>query len=62
MVVYEYMITLGREVQLFWRRKLTGAAALFYLNRYLSLVVNVYGLIENMLLKNAYRNENLGLP
>ena len=42
------MITFGREVELFWKRKLTGAAALFYFNRYLSLVVDVYGLLENM--------------
>ncbi|RPD60336.1 hypothetical protein L226DRAFT_525611 [Lentinus tigrinus ALCF2SS1-7] len=48
LVVYEYMITLGREVELFWRGRLTGAAILFFFNRYLSLVVDVYGLLENM--------------
>ena len=42
------MITLGREVELFWKGRLTGAAVLFFFNRYLSLVVDVYGLLENM--------------
>ncbi len=48
LVVYEYMITFGREVELFWTGRLTGAAILFFFNRYLSLVVDVYGLLENM--------------
>ncbi|KAI0685066.1 hypothetical protein C8T65DRAFT_748277 [Cerioporus squamosus] len=48
LVVYEYMITFGREVELFWKGRLTGAAILFFFNRYLSLLVNVYGLLENM--------------
>ncbi|KAI1787976.1 hypothetical protein LXA43DRAFT_1184168 [Ganoderma leucocontextum] len=47
LVVYEYFITLGREVQLFWKGKWTGAAILFYVNRYLSLAVNIYGLASN---------------
>ena len=42
------MITLGREVELFWKGRLTGAAVLFFFNRYLSLVVDVYGQLENM--------------
>ena len=34
-VIYDYAITLGQEIEMFWRRKLTGATALFMLNRYL---------------------------
>ncbi|TFK81238.1 hypothetical protein K466DRAFT_604664 [Polyporus arcularius HHB13444] len=48
LVVYEYMMTFGREVELFWTGRLTGAAILFFFNRYLSLVVDVYGLLENI--------------
>ncbi len=45
--MYEYFITLGREAELFWKGKWTGAAILFYVNRYLSLIVNIYGLASN---------------
>lgn len=44
LVIYEYFITLGREVELFWKGEWTGAAVLFFFNRYLSLIVNIYGL------------------
>ncbi|KAI0695098.1 hypothetical protein C8T65DRAFT_758477, partial [Cerioporus squamosus] len=37
-LVYEYFITFGQEVKLFWRGKWTGASALFFLNRYLALI------------------------
>ncbi|KAI0765607.1 hypothetical protein BD413DRAFT_574050 [Trametes elegans] len=39
LLVYEYLITLDREVALFWRRRVTGASVLFFTNRYLVLVV-----------------------
>ncbi|KAM5543602.1 hypothetical protein V8D89_002853 [Ganoderma adspersum] len=42
LVVFEYFITLRCEIQLFWKGKCTGAAILFYFNRYLSLAVNIY--------------------
>nr|VWP02332.1 Surface protein PspC [Ganoderma boninense] len=35
--IYDYMITFGREVELFWGRRFTGASVLFLLNRYLNL-------------------------
>ncbi|KAM5541388.1 hypothetical protein V8D89_004942 [Ganoderma adspersum] len=34
---YEYFITISEEVKYFWKRKLTGASILFFLNRYLPL-------------------------
>ena len=40
---YEYLITLGREVGLFWMQKPTGACVLFMLNRYIFLLNNVLG-------------------
>ena len=47
-LLQEYMITFGQEVQLFWKSKLTGAAALFFLNRYIVLItmfLNISGVI-----------------
>ena len=38
---YEYLITLSREVDLFWKRKFTMASAPFIVNRYLVLAVNI---------------------
>ena len=37
LVLIEYFLTLSDEIQFFWRRKLTGAVALFLTNRYLTL-------------------------
>ena len=34
---YDYAITFGAEVQLFWSLRPTAAAAVFFLNRYLAL-------------------------
>ena len=44
--IYEYFITLSTEVKYFWGRKLTGATALFFLNRYVPLILNVLGMIS----------------
>lgn len=38
---YEYAITFGREINLFWRRKVTVSSILFLVNRYVPLVVNM---------------------
>ncbi|KAI1783011.1 hypothetical protein LXA43DRAFT_977319 [Ganoderma leucocontextum] len=37
LIVYEYLITIGAEVELFWKQKITGASVLFLANRYLML-------------------------
>ena len=43
LVIYEYFITFGDEVKLFWAQpKITGAAALFFANRYATLSGVVY--------------------
>ncbi|KAI0788054.1 hypothetical protein C8Q74DRAFT_1255522 [Fomes fomentarius] len=36
--LYEYLITLAEEVNLFWKRRWTGATLLFFLNRYAPLL------------------------
>ncbi|KAH9855448.1 hypothetical protein C2E23DRAFT_708832, partial [Lenzites betulinus] len=38
LLVYEYVITFGLEVGLFWRRKITGATILFLAIRYVALL------------------------
>ena len=38
---YEYLLTLPEEVQYFWRKRRTPVTILFFLNRYLNLLVNV---------------------
>ncbi|PIL35282.1 hypothetical protein GSI_02007 [Ganoderma sinense ZZ0214-1] len=40
-VVYDYLITFGVEVDLFWRKEITGASIVFFLNRYLILAYNL---------------------
>ena len=44
MVIYEYVITFGEEVELFWKKKFTGATALFVLNRYLLMLDYVFNI------------------
>ncbi|KAI0716577.1 hypothetical protein C8Q76DRAFT_616795, partial [Earliella scabrosa] len=44
-LIYDYVITFGREVDLFWTTKLTGASVLFFTNRYVTLLFNALGLV-----------------
>ena len=37
-IVFDHIITMGREIELFWKRKFSGVAALFLTNRYLIIV------------------------
>ena len=48
-VTYEWFITASSEIQLFWRQRFTFASALFFTNRYLSLVALYYGKIFSYL-------------
>ena len=40
--IYDYIITLGAEGTLFWRKKFSGATVLFLFNRYLVLFYTIY--------------------
>ena len=49
-VLYDYAITLDQEVEMFWKetlakRKVTGATALFAVNRYLVLFLRLLNLL-----------------
>ena len=37
LVVFDYVVTFGAEVEHYWRRKVTGATVLFFTNRYVLL-------------------------
>ncbi|KAI0659997.1 hypothetical protein C8Q70DRAFT_1053251 [Cubamyces menziesii] len=41
LIFHEYFITLDSEVRLIWRRRITGASILFFLNRYIMIFDNV---------------------
>ena len=38
LIFFEYFLTFDQEVRLFWGKKLTGAVALFFANRYLPFI------------------------
>ncbi|KAM5541383.1 hypothetical protein V8D89_004937 [Ganoderma adspersum] len=40
-LIYEYFLTIDEEVKYFWKRKFTGASAVFFLNRYIPLTSNL---------------------
>ncbi|KAI1794918.1 hypothetical protein LXA43DRAFT_994885 [Ganoderma leucocontextum] len=37
LIGYDYLLTVGRESRFFWKRKMTAASILFFVNRYLAL-------------------------
>ncbi|KAI0738593.1 hypothetical protein C8Q80DRAFT_1358063, partial [Daedaleopsis nitida] len=36
LIIYEVLILFGREVEVYWKRRITGASILFFLSKYLS--------------------------
>ncbi|RPD72646.1 hypothetical protein L226DRAFT_614790 [Lentinus tigrinus ALCF2SS1-7] len=38
LLIYDFVLTFDREVELFWKRKLTSASVLFILTRYIAIV------------------------
>ncbi|EJF58086.1 hypothetical protein DICSQDRAFT_29310, partial [Dichomitus squalens LYAD-421 SS1] len=58
--LYNWIITIDQEVEYFWKEKVTGAAILFYLNRYISLASFVISLVDWMPMTDKVRN--LPLP
>ncbi|KAH9913152.1 uncharacterized protein BXZ73DRAFT_82000 [Epithele typhae] len=45
-LIFDYILTSGREIELFWKRRVSGATILFICNRYLSLVSQILTLIS----------------
>ncbi|KAI0323966.1 hypothetical protein GY45DRAFT_1263739, partial [Cubamyces sp. BRFM 1775] len=46
LIFYEYAITFSKEVRLIWRRRITAASVLFFLNRYVMIADNIVTLIS----------------
>ncbi|RPD81463.1 hypothetical protein L226DRAFT_608688 [Lentinus tigrinus ALCF2SS1-7] len=48
LLFYDFVITSGREVNLFWTKKLTGASALFFFIRYVTLVYEILDVVSSV--------------
>ncbi|RPD57191.1 hypothetical protein L227DRAFT_507023, partial [Lentinus tigrinus ALCF2SS1-6] len=44
LLLYDYLLTLDKEIELFWNWKSTGATALFMVNRYLVMILRLANL------------------
>ena len=42
LIFFEYVLTIDQEVRSFWGKKLTGAVALFFANRYTTIMYTIY--------------------
>ncbi|KAI0740442.1 hypothetical protein C8Q76DRAFT_567637, partial [Earliella scabrosa] len=42
LLLSEYLVTFPDEVEFFWSKKWTGATALFFMNRYVSLLYPIF--------------------
>ena len=58
LLVYEWIITLGTEVNLFWKRKISLATCLFLLNRYLPLLWQVFSDVSEPLSTSKKVSQN----
>ncbi|KAM5536323.1 hypothetical protein V8D89_010015, partial [Ganoderma adspersum] len=60
LVVYEYLVTIGNEVQLFWGREITGASILFFVNRYMMLFYVLFSLRDSRTLLTLTNDASCG--
>ena len=61
--MYEFAITFNKEVELFWKRRLTVSSILFLLNRYLSVIVNmIYAPWPPYLSPKTYEVRDVSFP
>ena len=47
LIFFEHLITIDYEIDLFWKRGFSGAATLFFMNRY---IINVYSALALVVL------------
>ena len=45
LIFFEYLLTFDQEVRLFWGKKITGAVALFFVNRYTTIIYTIYDML-----------------
>ena len=48
MFIYEFLITFGEEVDLFWTNRMTGATVLFFLNRWIVMFFTWYDVLADI--------------
>ena len=48
LIFLEYLLTFDQEVRLFWGKKLTGAVALFFANRYTTIIYTIYYMLFSL--------------
>ncbi|TBU21407.1 hypothetical protein BD311DRAFT_600395, partial [Dichomitus squalens] len=53
--LYDSMITSGEEIRCFWGRKITGAAVLFWLNKYMTVLDLVWNLATGLSISDKVR-------
>ena len=53
LIFFEYLLTFDQEVRLFWGKKLTGAVALFFVNRYTTIIYTIYDMLVPATLASA---------
>ncbi|KAI0696558.1 hypothetical protein C8T65DRAFT_32373 [Cerioporus squamosus] len=46
LLFYDYLLTLDKEAGLFWKKKLSGASLLFLCNRYLTLLTQIFDVVQ----------------
>ena len=48
LIFFEYLLIFDQEVRLFWGKKLTGAVALFFVNRYTTILYTIYYMLTSL--------------
>ena len=55
--IYDAIITMGEEIRCFWGRKLTGAAVLFWLNKYMTALLFAWLLAGSLAVSEQVRSD-----
>ena len=61
-VFYEYMVTFGEEVELFWSKSMNGATVLFLATRYLNMLLYAYMFVSQVWPPDAIDGPVSSLP
>ena len=46
LLFYDYILTFDKEVGLFWKKRISGASLLFFCNRYLTLLTQMFDMVQ----------------
>lgn len=59
--IYDCMLTMDREFDLFWNRRITGSSVLFFVNRYYTLLFSIAAQVKHGPFSIAVRIVHAGL-